>query len=312
MYELEGDCTIESEVSRHSIVQQPLDTLANTNTDAHTTAHTTQVVNVGTPVHMETDAHSTKNTSAKVLQKVGHVDCIIVGGGYQAAEGGGAMGGGKVFDFKVNGKCVVGLEPLSLCRQNAVEEGGAEEGEGVSKDSPVGKTAVGEAETGVGKEGEEEDISKMAQAEGGREGGTLEENVEMNDVVSGDEVEVLGVQKEGEIWHGGKLRVKEGELLGTQNRPAGGVDQGGGKKDGACEGGEGGKGDVEGGGGSDEEIEIVGTEGQFSLVDYAHSRDTCVSFKFGAVEACKNCWCFVCEVQWESCGSWALHHKVVA
>ena len=30
---------------------------------------------------------------------------------------------------------------------------------------------------------------------------------------------------------------------------------------------------------------------------------------FGTPAACANCWCFVCEVQWQQCSQWGEHHK---
>ncbi len=62
--------------------------------------------------------------------------------------------------------------------------------------------------------------------------------------------------------------------------------------------------------GEDDEMEIVGAEGQFVLMDCAHSRDTCVTFPFGGddkAKACDNCWCFVCEEPWHQCKSWSAH-----
>ena len=114
-----------------------------------------------------------------------------------------------------------------------------------------------------------------------------------------DDLEVLGVQREGERWAGG---------IGRE----GGKGKGSGERE--NDGGEGGqkgseeKGEGKSKGEEDKEIEIVGMEGQFSLVDYAHSRDTCVSFALGTEQACANCWCFVCEVPWRQCESWGSHH----
>ncbi len=59
----------------------------------------------------------------------------------------------------------------------------------------------------------------------------------------------------------------------------------------------------------DDEMEIIGVEGQFVLMDCAHSRDTCVTFPFvgDKTKACDNCWCFVCEEPWKKCSTWHLH-----
>jgi hypothetical protein len=63
------------------------------------------------------------------------------------------------------------------------------------------------------------------------------------------------------------------------------------------------------GGEEDDEMEIVGMEGQFVLMDCAHSRDTCVTFPFvgDTTKACDNCWCFICEEPWKKCSTWHLH-----
>lgn len=88
-----------------------------------------------------------------------------------------------------------------------------------------------------------------------------------------------------------EMQVVDGDRGGAGRKPGGGVG-----KDKAV--------------GKDAELKIVGSEGQFVLMDCAHSRDTCVTFPFGGddkAKACANCWCFVCEVPWKECNSWSAH-----
>ena len=59
-----------------------------------------------------------------------------------------------------------------------------------------------------------------------------------------------------------EMQVVDGDRGGAGRKPGGGVG-----KDKAV--------------GKDDELKIVGSEGQFVLMDCAHSRDTCVTFPFG-------------------------------
>jgi len=62
----------------------------------------------------------------------------------------------------------------------------------------------------------------------------------------------------------------------------------------------------------DDEAQVVGSRGQFALVDFPHSRENCATHPFvkGKMEAkCVNCFCFVCDAAASSCPDWKIHCK---
>ena len=64
---------------------------------------------------------------------------------------------------------------------------------------------------------------------------------------------------------------------------------------------------------SDDELEIVGTKGVDALIDFPHSRENCLTHRFGGAGAesnkahCANCYCYVCDVPAKDCASWPTH-----
>ena len=170
--------------------------------------------------------------------------------------------------------------------------------DGASRDSLASTGGCGDAGGGAAGGGEEV---------GGR--GADDEDASANAAADAGSSSLVGVVASDE--DGGRTGMKQGGGAGDDG--AGGDDDEMQIVDG--DGGGAGRkqsGDAVGHGavGGDDEMEIVGAEGQFVLMDCAHSRDTCVTFPFGGVDkakACGNCWCFVCEVPWKECNSWPAH-----
>jgi len=60
----------------------------------------------------------------------------------------------------------------------------------------------------------------------------------------------------------------------------------------------------------EEELVIVGTKGQNSLIDFPHSRSNCVTHPFtngNKVLHCLNCYCYVCDTPASDCKEWPSH-----
>ena len=65
-------------------------------------------------------------------------------------------------------------------------------------------------------------------------------------------------------------------------------------------------------GDEDDEIEFTGRTGSIALSDFPHARENCVErpWKLGTeVNACPNCYCYVCDDVAKSCPKWAEHCK---
>ena len=60
----------------------------------------------------------------------------------------------------------------------------------------------------------------------------------------------------------------------------------------------------------DGDLEVLGTSGPISLVDFPHPREDCLMLKFSATEHkmfCKKCYCYVCDAPASSCSEWSVH-----
>ena len=79
---------------------------------------------------------------------------------------------------------------------------------------------------------------------------------------------------------------------------------------GAAAGGAGGGGGGGGGQVAADDVEVVGHRGTAAGVDMPHSREECGVFPFATThhtQACKNCFCFVCDKRAYQCKQWASH-----
>jgi hypothetical protein len=60
---------------------------------------------------------------------------------------------------------------------------------------------------------------------------------------------------------------------------------------------------------ADDEIELLGSNGDNALVDFPHAREDCAvwPFQVNPNRFCPNCFCWVCEVRADDCNQWSKH-----